>query len=365
MKRYILVFLASCTAFISCKEKDYTYFYGETIIVDTNVKPDTLYGKKIELDGIYTGNMWIYDTLIGFASSKFPDYYMHVFNVNTGRFLYPLCKRGTGPGEFPSITYTNQLVYEEQLYYWIRKEDGRDECVLVNLERPGDVIKRKTDIKIETEFLASFGFVFILNDSLFIANQQGEQQYHGDGPFTAPAYYLYNSDTKDRIKTYKMYNGFIPVLNNFFDRGGEFICYRSYDRIKPDDKSKIAIGMMHIDQINILNLKTGEMKGYRNKTSPDFGYLKDIDNYRLYYSYILVDDRYIYGLYSDTEYRLRKWESNTVNIFDWDGNFIRKILLDKTALKIALDPVNKYLYLDTVGEYDEEIYRYDVSYLYK
>jgi hypothetical protein len=366
MKHYILVLLTSCVAFISCKEEeDHTYFNGKTIIVDTNVKPDTLYGTKIKLDGLYTGNMWAYDTLVGFESSKFTDYYMHVFNVNTGKFLYPLCKRGIGPGEFLNFTYTDQLVHEEQLYYWIRKESGRDECVLVNLEKPGDAIEQKMDIKIETEFMNPFGFVFILNDSLFLASNQGEGRFHGEGTFTPIAYHIYNSRTKERIKTYKMYNGFSPVSDDFFRQEGYKICYGSYDRIKPGDRSKLAMGMLHLDQINILDLKTGEIKGYRNKTSPDFGYLKDYGKYRLYYSYILVDDRYIYGLYSDTEYGARKWESNTVNIFDWDGNFIRKILLDKTALTIALDPVNKYLYLDTVGEDDEEIYRYDVSYRYK
>jgi hypothetical protein len=51
--------------------------------------------------------------------------------------------------------------------------------------------------------------------------------------------------------------------------------------------------------------------------------------------------------------------------FDWDGNFIRKILLDKTVLTFTLDPANKCLYIDTVGEDEEEIYRYDVNYLYK
>jgi hypothetical protein len=34
-------------------------------------------------------------------------------------------------------------------------------------------------------------------------------------------------------------------------------------------------------------------------------------------------------------------------------------------LSMGLDPVNKCLYIDTLSEDDEEIYRYDVSYLYK
>jgi hypothetical protein len=363
MRHYILTLLAIYAAFISCNQEKETYFYGETVIVDTNVQPDTLYGKKIELDGVYTGNLWVYDTLIGFVSHLFPDYYMHVFNVNTGKFLYPLCKLGIGPGEFFNISIADQLVYNEsQLGYSINNRAGKGECVIVNLAKPGDIIEQKMNLDVDAEF--PFMFVFILNDSLFLANNQGERRYYEEKTFTPQTYYLYNSRTKEKIKTYEMYNGF---STDSYDYN---ICYISYDRIKPDDRSKLAMGMCHIDQLNILDLTTGKIKGYRNKTSPDFSYLKygnADDGYRLYYSNILVDDRYIYGLYSDTEYRLRKWKSNTVNVFDWDGNFIRRLFLDKTALKIALDPVNKYLYLDTedVDENEEEIYRYDVSYLYK
>jgi hypothetical protein len=370
MKRYILA-LMSLTIFISCKQKneDSKYFNGEIIMVNTNVVPDTLRGEKIALDGLYTGNMWAYDTLIGFLYHEFPDYKMRVFNVNTGKFLYPLCKRGMGPAEFPSITYTSQIVYEEQLYYWIRKESGRNECVLVNLETPGDIVKRKMDINIETDFEYTFAFVFILNDSLFMASNQGEILRNGNDSFRPPAYCIYNSRTKEAIKSYNPYNGFIPVSNEFFSGWWYGECYGSMDRIKPD-KSKMAMGMRAVDQINIIDIATGNITGYRSIGTPDFEYLRhDPNNYKAYYVYLCVDDKYIYGIRSVTG-KLRGEEArnlNTINVFDWDGNFIRKIVLDKTAIKITLDPVNKYLYTD-VSEADkdeEEIYRYDVSYLYK
>jgi hypothetical protein len=88
----------------------------------------------------------------------------------------------------------------------------------------------------------------------------------------------------------------------------------------------------------------------------------DIDNIKRYYEDICVDDKYIYGLYSNGNV----FECNTLNVFDWDGNFIRKILLDKTIINLSMgfDPINKYLYIDTLSEDDEEIYRYDISYLY-
>jgi hypothetical protein len=293
---------------------------------------------------------------------------MHVFNIKTGKFLYPLCKRGLGPNEFPEFTWTTQFAYGEPSYLWVRKERGRDECVLVNLEKQGDIVKQKMDIKIDTDFEHSFAAVFILNDSLFIASNQGEKLYHGNGSFRPPAYSIYNSHTKGKIKSYNPYNGFIPVSDKFFVGWWYVDCYYSMDRIKPD-KSKIAMGMRVVDQINIIDLTTGIIKGYRSTGTPDFEYLRhDPDDYKIYYVHLCVDDRYIYGIRSVIGRRKVGFgNSNTINVFDWDGNFIRKIVLDKTAIEITLDPVNKYLYTD-VSEADkdeEEIYRYDVSYLYK
>jgi hypothetical protein len=356
--------LISCISVVSCIEENRKYFNGEIIVVDTGVIPDTLRGEKITIDGLYAGNMWAYDTLIGFLHHEFPDYCMHVFNVNTGKFIYPLCKRGPGPGEFPDITYTNQTVYEEQLYFWIRKESGRDECVLINLEKPDDMIKQKMETRIETEFQFPFSFVFILNDSLFLANNQGEEQYQGKGSFIPPAYHIYNSRTKERLKSYKPYNGFVPLSDRFYEMALYVDCYYSVDRIKPD-KSKLVMAMELMDQINILDLTTGEVKGYKNKQSPDFSYLRSItDNLKAYYTDLCVDDRYIYGLYSVTHRSGRNFDTNIINVFDWDGNFIKKIALDKVVLDYTLDPVNKFIYINTLSEDDEEIYRYDLSYLY-
>jgi hypothetical protein len=363
MKQYILlVFTISFTIFISCKEekKKDVYFNGEIIIVDCNVAPDTLHGEKVNIDGLYTGNIWAYDTLIGFESGKYPDYLINVFNVNTGKFLYSLCKKGLMVENFNRITWREQFVYEDsQQHIWIRKKDV-EECVLLNLEKPGDVVKRKMDIKLDTEFDAGFIFTFILNDSLFLGSNQGEKIFGENGSILPPAYHLCNARTKKLIKSYKPYNAI--VLPSYRDLQVA-MALSSMDRIKPDDNSKLAMGMLSIDQINILDVATGEIKGYRNKNSPDFDYLKNIDNLKKYYVDICVDDKYIYGLYSIGN----SFDGNTLNVFDWEGNFIRKIVLDKTVffLSMGFDPVNKYLYIDTLSEDDEEIYRYDMSYLYK
>jgi hypothetical protein len=366
MKRYILILTVSFAVFISCRHeqaKD-VYFNGEIIIVDCNVAPDTLYGEKVYIDGLYAGKIWTYDTLIGFMYPRFPDYFINVFNVNTGEFLYSLGKKGMKADNFNSIAWREQFVYEDfQQHVWIRK-DGVEECVLLNLAKPGDAVKRKMDINVDIEFEAGFIFIFILNNSLFLGSNQGEKIFGGTGSFLPPAYHLYNARTKEFIKSYKPYNAFVPVSDEFYNKGLHLLGFGSMDRIKPDDNSKLAMAMHSMDQLNIMDIATGKIKGYRNKNSPDFNYLKyDIDNVKRYYEDLCVDDTYIYAMYSTGNIL----ESNTLNVFDWDGNFIRKIVLDKTSINLSMgfDPVNKYLYIDALSEDDEEVYRYDVSYLYR
>jgi hypothetical protein len=365
MKRYILILTVSFAVFISCRheqEKD-AYFNGEVIIVDCNAAIDTLRGEKVYIDGLYTGKIWAYDTLIGFMYHRFPDHIINVFNVNTGKFLYSLGKKGQ-PYNFDRYLCRMQFVYEDsQHHVWIIKESVK-ECVLLNLQKPGDAVKRKMDINVDTDFYFGFNFIFILNDSLFLGSNQGDRILGDPGPFTAPAYHLYNARTKELIKSYKPYNAFVPLSDEFYRKDLHVQGFSSMDRIKPDDNSKLAMAMLSMDQLNIMDAATGEIKGYRNKNSPGFSYLKDdVDNVKRYYEDLCVDDKYIYALYSNGNI----FEGNIINVFDWDGNFIRKIVLDKTSINLSmgLDPVNKYLYIDALSEDDEEVYRYDVSYLYK
>ncbi|MDR3246006.1 MAG: TolB-like 6-bladed beta-propeller domain-containing protein [Prevotellaceae bacterium] len=347
------IYVICLLAFASCAENDErTYFNGEVTIIDINVKPDTLRGKEIKLDGLFAGNMWAQDSLIGFIDHRFPDYFMHVFNLYTGKFLYPLCRHGEGPGAFREITFTDQLVMADgQLHFWVRDDYGRKGgCILVNLEKPDNEVKQAMDIIVDDwKFYYSFSFVFILNDSLFLGNNQGEGEYEGKNPFIPPTYYIYNSRTKQKIRTYTLYNGFVSQPE-YRGKSSPAEYFASMDRIKPD-KSKLAMAMHLLDQINILDLTTGKIKGFRDKNSPDFEYLThDPADFKRYYSNVCVDDTYIY-----------RNRGRTVNVFDWNGNVVRKIILDKKAIAATFDSVNKYLYA-YVGDEGEEVYRDDLSF---
>lgn len=360
--KYKIFILTGLLILFSCDAK-FVYFNGKINIIEhSNAAPDSLQGEEIKLDGLFAGGMWAQDSLIGFIYD-FSDYFMNVFNINTGKFLYSLCKRGESANEFLRLTYTEQFDTDDSLRMWIRKEAGRNECLLINMQQANDLCKQKMDINVNTKFQYTFSFVFILNDSLFLGNNQGEEPRSDRGAFVPPAYHLYNAVTKQKVQSYSLYNAFVPVHNT--DQGLYMEYYYSMDRIKPD-KSKLVMAMYLMDQINIFDLNTETLTGFRDKTAPDFDYLKhDPEHFRTYYHQVCVDDVYIYGLYSGKKYfDENNCDTDIINVFDWNGNFIRKLVLDKTVLNMAFDPVHKYLYVNTTGSADEEIYRYSMKYLY-
>jgi hypothetical protein len=113
-----------------------------------------------------------------------------------------------------------------------------------------------------------------------------------------------------------------------------------------------------------MDIETGKITGYRVEDSPDFDILREYSDFEhiTYYLWICVDDDYIFALRSNNDEK-----TTAIDVFDWNGNFKKELILDKKIIdftSIAVDPVNKYIYILTFGEEEELLYRYDVSYLY-
>lgn len=58
--------------------------------------------------------------------------------------------------------------------------------------------------------------------------------------------------------------------------------FYSNDAIKPDG-TKVVQAMVHLAQLNILDLETGHVSGYRLEGEPDFSVLKVMKNKVVFY----------------------------------------------------------------------------------
>jgi hypothetical protein len=346
-----MVFIISILLIFSCKE-NIEIFKGDIVFVEVPASVDTLYGNELKLDGIYTGSVCVYDSLILFSSHKYPDYSIYVFNTKTGKQISSVVRKGDGADEFVTSGFSEQFQIDSRVCLWIY-DWSRKKCVLVDLIDNSQ--REKIDISgLKTERDMPFGRIFILNDSLLLTFNQGEDSFSEEKHLTPPLYRIFNYRTNKKITEYEAYNSF-----KYNEQMPPQSCLFSLDRIKPD-RTKLVMAMLYLHQINIMDIETGKINGYRFKNTPDFDILRDGSHFegKLYYYYVCVDDDLIYGV-------IQNEKDTMVDVFDWHGNLIKRLILDKKMESVALDPVNKYLYILTIGEDDEEIYRYDVSYLYK
>ena len=297
---------------------------------------------------------------------------IYVFNSKTGKQISSIVKIGEGTDEYlATLTgYANQIEIENGICIWLF-DHKKKRCVLIDWI-DGNIRKEINVSSLSSSIESSMKY-FILNDSLLLVYNGGEAIFVDnmgtlEDYFNPPKYNVFNYKTGQWIMTYEPYNKFKYNTTML-----AAMSLYSWDRIKPD-RTKLAMSMVYLGQINIMDIATGKITGYYIKDTPNFDVLRKHSNFdmRFFYGQTLVDDDFIYGVLNDSEDALINGEYRFINgsdkttlyVFDWNGNFKKVLILDKAMESIALDPVNKQIYLLTNGAEDEEVYRYDVSYLY-
>jgi len=356
-KLIILLFIA--IHLINCNKITTEYFNGEILLTDiSKLHSDTLSGEKIILQDIYAGYMTVYDTIMLFVSHSFPDYYLYIYNLNNGELIGKYAPKGQGPDDYHDFTHAEQFVVDnEGIKLWIRDGYGI-ENQLMNLTKTIRVNKAIIDSIIYLDWkkhtFTPFGYVFITDNGVLTRIQAERKTNHNYDP---DRYEIYNIQ-QERLKKINIFNR--PILKKKPDFPIENY-YISRDRIKPDG-SKIVMAMEMLAQINIYDIKKDKLKGFRIKDTPDFEYLtKDIQNYKIFFRDVCVDNDHIYALYSNVILEKNgknyPFESNTILVYNWDGEIVKKIILDKMTSEITIDPLSSSLYILTN---DDFVYKYNL-----
>lgn len=352
--RYYIIFVLFILTFISCKTSHKLTFYGETVDVNYPERVDTLKGYPVNFEGVYTGAMLAYDSILIFKSHKHPDAYLYAYNVETGKRINALCKRGNGTNEVLFVSAYNCFELDSTgVCLWVN-DFNQYKLMLVNMR--GDYIKQiKTSNLESTNPSGIIAGAFVLNDSLLTSYMPTGELF--ENQFIAPFFRLFNYRTNETLKDYLAYSNYEVDLKNYLADGiypGSFLS--SLAEIKPD-KSKIAMAMWNLKRIDILDLKSGITKSIVPQDAQSLERVLLSNHERKYYSDIRCDDRYIYvveGTWNDP--------SGRIFVLDWDGNFIRILQADEDGLRFTFDPVRKILYTKTD---DERVTAYDLKFLYK
>ncbi|MCC8145130.1 MAG: TolB-like 6-bladed beta-propeller domain-containing protein [Bacteroidales bacterium] len=353
-----LIFLIALFSFYSRKD-NVPYFNGEIESIEFTEKK-YVSGDLVDLRDVYTGYMSVNDSIMVFSSSKYRDYRMNCFNPFSGNLQGEFCRIGRGPNEFINFTHTEQYIYdEEDIKLWV--SDNFYKHYLLNLtssiKKQETVFDSIIRINWRKDWVLPFSFIFILDDDLILAKNQDQTGRNNE--YILCSYHLYKGNLDTKIRDYTLYNKPIKPSNQNIPAN---LFYMSLDRIKPDH-TKIAMSMYLLGQINILDLQTGILKGFRLKDTEDFSALSgDPDNLSIYYIDICTDNNYIYALLVNTPFAGGEGfdkSGNLLHILDWDGNPVCEIQLDKNVFQIALDQQKGLLY--GIDEDTDLVYRFDIQ----
>lgn len=334
MKLYTLsIFLVLC----ACTEKSILN-YSSIRFIEKFPKTLEISGEKVPLDLVSPSTFFIIDTLL-IVQNYNQENYLSVYNLQKMTKINDFIPQGRGVNEFLGFTYCDYYEIDSNQIYIYFTDINQRSMFAFNLTR--SISENKTITTPITTF----------NEIPF------KTKYKKNMPLLTRTY--------DHVKKQIMYTR--HNLQNEVSR--EYILYDritdiernqvgSADKIKPDFK-KLAQAMLQFDQINILDLEREEHLSLT--TSKNFMHLPldDSKEPNMYYSDLCVTDKQIYALYANQP--ITRWgldsKKSEIQVFNWNGDPVCKIIIPEYLLYINIDEKNKHLYGITA---DEELYRFRI-----
>jgi hypothetical protein len=362
MKR--LLYYLTVFSIISCGGgiNDSDIFNGEISTINDTVTTITVFEPQHEviLDGITYGLMTVYDSLMIFYNNKLPDMFYSIFNLNTGKHIGDFCPRGHGPGTVIVVSPLFHFYKENGELKTLLSASDNLKLVIWNISKSIENNKtvwdftpydRRRDAIVHNRY-------FRLNDKEYLGHVQVHCTNDDCTESTVPYYEKKSIYLDTLIKEYRPYKQ--SVKNTYSDR-----LLMSHDCIKPDG-SKVAQFMCYLWQINMIDIETGKVTGYRPKEKfPDFSYLSNFSAPRAIlpgFVRVTSNDKYIFAVYRHERSNEDEAVNYVVYVFDWDCNMIKKIKLkSKFYDSLFVDEVNNMLYILYIHEDGETIHRYDLK----
>lgn len=364
-KRFILTCILTYILLTSCNQPNYDkkYFVGEIFLIADTIKTKNLVGKEIEIEGVYNGQINIYDSLLFYYPYQSTKHFYEIYNLKNDSLLGNFCLRGGGPNETVGIAFICNFYMDKGSLKTLLYAANEKKLIVWNISKS---LKNQTTVNdtiiaydwMVDNHIAIYNRIYHLDDSTIFVEMQPRSTTLDRKSASLPVYEKRTIYTNQNIQTYPVF------INTPKSDGTEFISpeqfLSTYSCTKPDSK-KIVQSVRHLQQINIIDLETGDVKGFRIKGTPDFSiFEKEITNVKKNYTNIEANDKYIYALYRGTKMNESGNDiQSQLHVYDWDGNLRHKYNLGEVINHITLDPVNTILYGRNVET--EKIYRYDLN----
>lgn len=333
---------------VGCASDDRTYFNGEILEVKEPSQKEFLTGEAIELELPKYMHFSVYDTLCFLLSWDNPGGFYNLHNLKNGKHLGYFCKRGQGPDESAGVGPLQQFY----------TKDGHLMTDVLTANRtltPWDITRSLDNGRTELDTVYRFSWTDVCalpylayfrlpGDSILVMTQP----YLPFRKLTAtlPRILIRTLEDNRVVREYPLFRQAIEGSSDSDFYPDDFFMFSA--ALKPGGK-KAVVAMSFFPQIHMIDLSSGAIKGVRLKGLPSFS----IDRPTRYYASVQCDEQYIYALYKGKSDR-----SAIVHLFDWEGQLLRQIELDRPVSLLSLDPVSGKLY--GMCHDEEVIYRYSI-----
>lgn len=336
--RLVLAFLFSGISIVSCQSDTEYFLNGGYSYVDDRVETCRIQGTEVPgSDGYDAIRIAICDTLGFFYSWKYPDGFVSVLHVETGEEFGVYCPKGRGPLETTGMSPIHDLRYERGMLRAEILDVHRQRLLVWNITESLD--KGRTIYDTVSPMTTKTIYQWcskIDNERYFTCS--AAIPFEDIREVVAPKYAVVSLMDGRKEREYQLFRDSILAVTSLGKWLMPDFVAMEYD-MKPD-RSKVVMGMAHYPQINILDLDSGELHGYRYKALHSVTTARRI----WYYASVCCDDEHVYALYNAVD--LSDFQSNTqssvVHVFDWNGDLTQKLDLNGCFDQIYLD--NGYIY---------------------
>lgn len=277
--------------------------------------------------------------IYSYESSK--DWLYTLTDIETDEIVCKMGHRGRGPDEFINVfplqdffvedgeTKTLMFCYNDaRLFTW---------NITRSLETGKEVYENRMYLGDSTKYLPLGSLHPLEKDKLLVRDTK--QNPHLDEMVAPPVYAVYDLKDRSIIRTYDLFiDPGVKSQNKTFSTK-TFLGVN--DSMKPD-RTKVAMAMYYFPQINILDVESGECRGFRIKGARKFSPAVQFCQF----GPIASDDEHIYALYCGKEVDYSNYDvtTNTLYVFNWNGELLRKFRIDAQVLKMSINKSDNKMY---------------------
>jgi len=348
MKKIIFPLLAYL--FIGCSGQT-----NKTTTFNTFPKIIQVEFKEIETPPIlpFVGDMLIVDnTLI--TMDMMADTIFHVFKLPTCEYIGGFINRGNGPNEEISIAPYISGISDSSFFY---RSVQNGKIAYINKVTKSIEIKEKIDLP--SKLMGDLTQI-MLNDNLigYDMTKPSDLEYESFN-IRSKEVHNFGSFPKIDLSVDKSKNNqmFTKIMANRKDGLRFAALYDKFPYLRIYGNKNNLIHEIRLE--NKQKLPSEFLENIKNPT--------DLEGTMINYLKLKVTDSYIYGLYvGKTRGELKVQERKNddygceIHIWDWNGNPIAKLILEKEVSSFAVSSNNKYIICSSVKA-DNILYKIDTS----